>query len=278
MSLVSLPVNRALRPLIRSIVLHQAHGSEASAYPVLPTPFPVAGIQYQGRLGVHQQPTNTFKHLNRLGLTGLQSTIRQFQPDQQTQTILLVFQPYGVFASFKHTMADLHDQHVPLHEFIAASQLEYLIEQIDTLALQSADLTSVAELVSQFVYDQLMPQACSPHASLINAVNILLAAKGTYPISQLAREVNLSRRQLERLFKQQIGLQPKAYASLVQFDQALRSLAKRNSWASLAHDSGYADQAHFIRQFAARVGQSPAAYAATSKDVAFLQSLLLAEN
>ena len=35
------------------------------------------------------------------------------------------------------------------------------------------------------------------------------------------------------------------------------------AWAALAQDLGYFDQAHFIRDFKAMVGQTPQAYART---------------
>ncbi|MCB1636320.1 MAG: helix-turn-helix transcriptional regulator, partial [Xanthomonadales bacterium] len=38
---------------------------------------------------------------------------------------------------------------------------------------------------------------------------------------------------------------------------------QRPDWVRLAADLGYADQAHFIRDFKVAVGQTPASYAQT---------------
>jgi methylphosphotriester-DNA--protein-cysteine methyltransferase len=65
-------------------------------------------------------------------------------------------------------------------------------------------------------------------------------------------------------FKQQVGLPPKTAARLARFGQVWRRLATHPParWDELAADSGYADQAHLIRDFRQFTGASPAAFLA----------------
>jgi AraC-like DNA-binding protein len=92
----------------------------------------------------------------------------------------------------------------------------------------------------------------------------LTATGGRLPISRLAGEVGWSHKHLITRFRQQIGLPPKTAARLARFDAVWRRLSERPSarWDQLAADSGYADQAHLIRDFHQFTGASPAAFLA----------------
>src|SRR5262249_36673949 len=90
-------------------------------------------------------------------------------------------------------------------------------------------------------------------------------------------------RQLERGFRQVLGTSPKSFARTVRFQQAERRLMfdPDAGLTDLAHECGYFDQAHFIKDFKAFTGKTPAQYAERmrslqqilkSRDVVFLQS------
>ena len=81
----------------------------------------------------------------------------------------------------------------------------------------------------------------------------------------LAAEVNLSERQLLRRFERQVGLSISRLRRIIRFQylvDELRALRRRGAeyhdWAGLAHDYGYADQAHLIRDSRAFAGVTPA--------------------
>lgn len=82
-------------------------------------------------------------------------------------------------------------------------------------------------------------------------------------VDQLVREFDTSLRQLQRLFSEYVGVSPKWVIQRYRLlDAAERvALGRIVDWADLALDLGYADQAHFIRDFKKLVGRSPASYA-----------------
>ena len=85
---------------------------------------------------------------------------------------------------------------------------------------------------------------------------------GTLSVDALSSEVFIGRRQLERSFKEFIGVSPKMFGRLARFSRAY-SLVDHNpnaSWAAISFDCGYADQAHFIRDFKAFTGEAPRAF------------------
>ena len=116
-------------------------------------------------------------------------------------------------------------------------------------------------------------------ASIIeHALAVRLAAAGTHgPGSQLAfaaaqrlasatvnavaDDLGVSERHLRRVFRDAVGVSPKAFAKLARFHRALRAARTDRcaTWASIAAATGYYDQAHLIDEFRAIAGVTPRA-------------------
>ncbi|WP_394837985.1 helix-turn-helix domain-containing protein [Pendulispora rubella] len=88
-------------------------------------------------------------------------------------------------------------------------------------------------------------------------------SRGAARIAPLAAELGLSVRQLERRFKDAAGVSPKAMARLIRFSDAQEriELDPGTSLAALACELGYADQAHFNRDFRGLAGLTPGQFA-----------------
>lgn len=82
-------------------------------------------------------------------------------------------------------------------------------------------------------------------------------------VEQLVDEFGVGLRQLQRLFSEYVGISPKWVIQRYRLLEAAERIPTRahSNWAELALDLGYADQAHFIRDFKRFVGRSPAEYA-----------------
>jgi len=82
-------------------------------------------------------------------------------------------------------------------------------------------------------------------------------------VDDLADRVGDGVRRLQRLFAEYVGVGPKWVIRRYRLHEVTERLAKGAAvdWARLAIELGYADQAHFIRDFTAMNGESPARYA-----------------
>ena len=89
------------------------------------------------------------------------------------------------------------------------------------------------------------------------ALDGLAASHGTTRIADLARRVGWSEKRLVRAFRQTTGQRPKTVARLLRFDRARRLASQNVSWAEIAIECGYHDQAHLSREFSALTGESP---------------------
>ena len=84
-------------------------------------------------------------------------------------------------------------------------------------------------------------------------------------VEDLAALAGVTERTLQRMFAEHAGLTPawviRRYRLLEAAEQA-RLHGVEVSWADLAADLGYSDQAHLVRDFRTHLGTTPAAYAA----------------
>ncbi|MBZ0089440.1 MAG: helix-turn-helix domain-containing protein, partial [Thermoanaerobaculia bacterium] len=81
-------------------------------------------------------------------------------------------------------------------------------------------------------------------------------------VEQLVAAFDLGPRQLQRLFDEHVGVRPKWVIQRYRLHEAAERIAVSpdHDWADLALELGYADQAHFVRDFRRFVGKTPAAY------------------
>jgi AraC-like DNA-binding protein len=92
------------------------------------------------------------------------------------------------------------------------------------------------------------------------AWRILSDTAGSIPVPALAAKVELSQRQLDRLFQEQIGLTPKAAARVLRLQRALRLLRHGRALVDVALGCGFYDQAHFTGECTAMTGCPPARF------------------
>ena len=110
--------------------------------------------------------------------------------------------------------------------------------------------------------ERLVPRLARvrPDPRVRHVVDAIAAARGQASVDALARSAGLTRRHLERRFQDVVGISPKRLARITRFQFAL-SLLDRLEGAErgirTAAESGYADQAHFIRDFRALAGCPP---------------------
>jgi AraC-like DNA-binding protein len=150
------------------------------------------------------------------------------------------------------------------------------------LAGQTLDLRDVSGTLARQLHDACAGQSTLAHAaravetclerhldeSRIDrhvrvAVSAIRRQSGIGSVEAAAALTGISRRHLERRFQDVVGLSPKRFARITRFQHALRIFeqgASGRRGAVTAAACGYADQAHFIREFGELAGCSPKAH------------------
>lgn len=96
----------------------------------------------------------------------------------------------------------------------------------------------------------------------VRAAGELYQSLGQTRMGRLAEEYEVSQRQLERLFVQDVGVNAKTLARLIRFEAVHNRLwlAPGTSLAQLSYELGFADQAHLSRDFRAMTQMTPSAF------------------
>ena len=90
-------------------------------------------------------------------------------------------------------------------------------------------------------------------------MNTLKSSDGRVSVTELERETGYSRRYLDLLFNERVGLSPKVLARIFRFQKFYRRWADGHSFDAVKEDlyDFYYDQAHFIKEFKKMTGHSP---------------------
>ena len=109
-------------------------------------------------------------------------------------------------------------------------------------------------------------------SSVDEALELIAATRGSIAIESLARRVGITRRHLERQFREFVGLGAKHVARISRIHSALDLLQQQPSLsgAEIAATCGYSDQAHLIRECQELAGQTPQRLKTTERSLAGL--------
>jgi AraC-like DNA-binding protein len=168
-----------------------------------------------------------------------------------TSTLGVHFKPGGAFPFLDVPAGDLESRHVPLETLWGAGA-----RALRDRLLEVTEPATRFKLLEQF----LLGRARRPlHRGLLLTTALdALEGPARLSVSEVNRRTGMSPKRLIALFRDQVGLTPKAFARVRRFQGALRGLARADTrGAALAAHLGYFDQAHLDREFRALAGVSP---------------------
>ena len=179
------------------------------------------------------------------------------QPTGRIAIVGVRFHPYGAAAAVAPPQRDLAGQTIDVASVDA--RLGRSLREVQEQA--SSTLDAVARVQA------LLLRHCAtvaPDPRVRHVVTEIERRHGLVSIDRLAHTTGLTRRHLERQFLRQVGVPPKRLARIARFQRAVRRLedlseAPRRG-AVTAADCGYADQAHFVRDFRDLAGCAPGAH------------------
>ena len=126
----------------------------------------------------------------------------------------------------------------------------------------ASNWSSRFDLLDAFLSDRLA-NGIAAHPLVEQAWLRLRQTAGRAAIGALAAELGASRRHLNALFTEQVGLGPKTAARLLRFERIRSRLQEEpQRWAEIAYDCGYCDQPHMNREFRELAGVTPSDFLA----------------
>ena len=183
-------------------------------------------------------------------------------PGGATGSFVTVFDAVGLATLPDLCADDLAGGITPLSEAFGAAGA-----QLAACVFAAADAAERAALVDEFLAERAVPVP-PDQADARSLTAFVQAHAGQVTVAELCAYAKLSPRRLLRLFRRAVGLSPKRYARIVRLQAALLTLRDRSAAPSpaprltdIAYGAGYADQAHFTREFRALTGLPPKRHA-----------------
>ncbi|PAN03088.1 AraC family transcriptional regulator [Streptomyces sp. Alain-F2R5] len=182
--------------------------------------------------------------------------------DGRQRGVQLSLTPLGARAIYGMPAAELAHRLVPLDELLGALAVE-LVDRLRSATTWAARFTALDELLLRAVGRA----ACGDpvhwvRPEVAEAWRRLVAARGRVQVGAVAEELGWSRRYLTERFRREVGLSPKTFARVLRFEHAheLAVAQEPLPWGDVATVSGYADQAHLVRDWREFTGRSPTAW------------------
>jgi AraC-like DNA-binding protein len=116
--------------------------------------------------------------------------------------------------------------------------------------LNAATLEQRLQLMEALIL-QLAGTGREPARDVHAATAAIRKSEGCCSLAALQKDLRITERSLQRLFEINIGLTPRMYGRICQFDAAFQQLNAHHftRLSDIAYHHGYSDQSHFIRAF-----------------------------
>ncbi len=182
------------------------------------------------------------------------------------EQILIEFTASGYYCLIHSSPSKIINSLCSLDELIPVD----IVKNLDKKLVQSNTLQSKIELLEQFLL-VMSRDALAPCDYVENTLKLIDDTRGSITIRELADQNSISERQLDRRFREIVGMCPKRYSKIVQlhFVINLMYLKKYDSFQDVAYTANFYDLAHFHHQFKEYTGFSPAEFVRSDKHLAF---------
>ncbi|MFC0777761.1 DUF6597 domain-containing transcriptional factor [Flavobacterium sp. HJSW_4] len=195
-------------------------------------------------------------------LYGQLDTFKDLYSENQITLIIVVFQPNGINQLLGIPANELRNSIVPVEDLFgkkAAELQEKLSEQNNQERLAFLNHFFSSLIVANTTYNQLI---------INNSLHFIISNQGHFSVKQLVEYTGFSERQLERKFKECVGLNPKKFGGIVRLHHFLKLLKNKPSdtnLTSIVYDAGFSDQSHLIKEFRKHTGITPREYLYSTK-------------
>lgn len=119
--------------------------------------------------------------------------------------------------------------------------------------------TRQVALVEEYFSDKVIRKSSSLTSQVLQYI---AQSKGNTRISELESLTGYTTRTIERQFRADMGMTPKAYCRIMRCQSAVHSInhGENVKFSELAFDLGFSDQSHFLRDFKKQINTTPLDY------------------
>jgi AraC-like DNA-binding protein len=186
-------------------------------------------------------------------VAGLHDSFTLTEHDGVQRGLQVNLTPIGARLFFGIPMSELTGRVVALRDLLPKEH-RTLAERLEALPSWDARF----DLVERVLLDRLAAVSF-PVSVVAWAFDRIEERGGAVDIGALAREMGYSQKHVIGLFREHVGVPPKLAARIVRFDRLIQHLktGASGTWADLALELGFYDQAHLVRDVKQFSGTTP---------------------
>ena len=191
------------------------------------------------------------------GVSGVQTKSMLLDTSATFNVFGVSFKAGGGFPFLPMPAGELHNLQIPLDAVWSVSQARAVSEELVEACTPALKFRVIERALLETISDRY-----DPDPAVRYAVSVLDDASHPCSISSIVDRLGMSQRRFIDLFRNQVGVTPKAYARLRRFQHVLGCVehATEVDWTVVALSCGYFDQAHFIHDFREFAGVTPSMY------------------
>jgi AraC-like DNA-binding protein len=191
-------------------------------------------------------------------LAGLNENPTKITGDaKQTITLGIQLTPKGLYHFFNLSMREMTDQLFTFEDIFGAwgARLQQMLANIEDVQEKISSL--------QYALIYLLNKNTKDYSLLDHTIDVINESHGIVSVKELQTQTGYSKRYLDMLFKEHVGVSPKRLASIARFQIFYQLWVQEKSKAFFKDNlyTYYYDQSHFIKEFKRFTGFTPQKFA-----------------
>lgn len=182
-------------------------------------------------------------HNEKVYLIGTMTRFKETNINPETNLLGIRFKPAAFSAFYKfNSLHEVTDQTVEFEKTL------------------SPDLQKIIQYSTAYLNHFFLNKLSKPKHNLIPVIADIQNHKGQLNVNKLAQRHFTTKRQLERSFKQHVGIGPKEFINFVRYQftlSVIKNRASNRSLLDIAFECGYYDHSHLTNEVKRYTGVAP---------------------
>jgi AraC-like DNA-binding protein len=176
--------------------------------------------------------------------------------DADFTLIAYFLKPHCLISLFSISAIELTDKPIDL-TLISSKKTISLQDQL----LNCLTIDEMIKMLDNYILE-LINSSKGVSSAIIDVSEKISNCYSNESLYRVQKDLKISERTLQRIFKSNIGLSPNMYRRICQFNSAFTDLnmGNYNNLSDIAFNHGYSDQSHYIRSFREFTRLNPSEY------------------
>ena len=197
-----------------------------------------------------------FTDFKKYWVAGFQTQPKYIESYGESKMVVIQFKSLGAYAFLNQPLRYFSNNYINL-DCVNKKEADEIWEKLQ----EAKTINEKVLLTENFLYRKILTTKI-PNEKLISSSELLLKSRENNSVHEICQQHNISRKHLNFLFQEYLGISPKMLSSLNRFQTILKTIsnAKPDKLTKIAYELNFFDQAHFNNNFKRFAGIKPNEY------------------